>query len=539
MESSNSPNREVDVLILGGSLAGASMGLLLKRAHPTCSVTIVEKSAVFKRRVGESTSEVGGCFLTRVLRLSQYLSQHQIVKHGLRLWFQKEGNDCPSRCTEIGPFFQARLPTYQLDRATLDQHVLDTAEAEGCAVLRPARSTEISLDGVGDNRVVVTTASGSRVTYRAKWVVDATGKAAVLARQHGTLEPLKDHAINSVWARFRKVRDLDGAEFARDHHDLARSCYVSRASATNHLMGRGWWCWLIPLKNGEVSAGVTYDPRYFQLEREGDLTQTLLAHLRKHPLGKWMFQNAEAVPQDTLAYTGLAYRNTAVAGPGWACVGDAAGFMDPLYSHGIDFIAHTVMTARGFILQSLRGERETAETAWQRYDKEYAQCFRRWFDALYRDKYVYLGDADLMRAAFLLDIGTYFLGPVNFVYRNTETEFSRLPYHGPIGGVIARGMRFYNRRLVKLGQRRQAMGRYGVHNLDRRYLIKPGFAPGRAALRLFLKGILAWWKCEFQNVAYRLLPRKGDHDLAESPDETSAAPQRMMARGDENPRPIP
>ena len=456
--------QSVDVLILGGSLSGSSMGLLLKRTHPEWSVTIVEKGSVFKRRVGESTSEVGGCFLTRVLRLSQYLSQHHIVKHGLRIWFQREGNDCPMRCGEIGPLFQARLPTYQLDRSTLDQHVLEMAEAEGCQVLRPARSTEIELDGVGNNRVTVKTADGEEKTFMAKWGVDATGKAAVIGRQRGTIRPMTEHVTKSVWARFRNVRDLDGSELAQAHPDFAESCYVSRGSATNHLTGRGWWCWIIPLKNGEVSAGVTYDPRYFQLERDGNLTQTLVAHLLKHPIGKWMFERAEVVPKDTLAYTQLAYQNTEVAGPGWACVGDAAGFMDPLYSHGIDFIGHSVMTVRSIIAASLKGEKDGP--SWEDYNREYALSFRRWFEALYRDKYTYLGDSDLMRAAFLLDIGTYFIGPVHFVYRNTEAEFSRLPYHGPAGGVVARFMRFYNRRLVKLAEQRHAVGRYGSSLLD-------------------------------------------------------------------------
>ena len=481
------------------------MGLLLKRMNPDWSVTIVEKGSAFKRRVGESTSEVGGCFLTRVLRLSQYLSQHHIVKHGLRIWFQKEGNDCPIRCGELGPLFQARLPTFQLDRSTLDEHVLETAELEGCRVLRPARSTEIALDGVGKNSVTVKTADGGERTITAKWVVDATGKAAVIGRQRETLRPMTEHPTKSVWARFRNVRDLDGSELALAHPEFSEACYVSRGSATNHLTGRGWWCWIIPLKNGEVSAGITYDPRYFQLKRSENLTQTLLTHLKDHPIGKWMFDGAEVVPKDILAYSQLAYQNTEVAGPGWACVGDAAGFMDPLYSHGIDYIGHSVMTVRSIIAADLVGKKDGP--TWENYQRDYAQSFHRWFEALYRDKYTYLGDADLMRAAFLLDIGTYFIGPVHFVYRNTEAEFSRLPYHGPIGGVVARLMRFYNRRLVALAEQRHAVGRYGIHNLDHRYFVTPGFSPGPAAIKPFLKGVLAWWKCELQGVRYRFLPK--------------------------------
>ncbi|MDB4809035.1 tryptophan 7-halogenase [Verrucomicrobiales bacterium] len=513
MKPAHSSN-SVDVLILGGSLSGASLGLLLKRENPEWSVVVVEKGAAFNRRVGESTSEVGGCYLTRVLRLARHLSQEHIVKHGLRLWFQKEGNECLSRCGEIGPFFQARLPTYQLDRATLDQHVLDMAESEGCDVVRPARSTEIFLGGEGKNRVMVKTASGEERIYQCKWVIDATGKAAVIGRQRDTLRPLTNHVTKSLWARFRGVKDLDGAELAMKCPEFVASCSVSRSSATNHLLGRGWWCWLIPLKNGDVSAGVTYDPRYFNLERRGNLSDTLLAHLREHPVGKWMFEGAEVVPKDTLTYTQLAYENTEVAGDGWASVGDAAGFMDPLYSHGIDFIGHTVMTVKAFIAKSLRGE--DASMDWQNYQRGYQQSYRRWFEALYEDKYAYLGDADLMRAAFLLDIGAYFIGPVDFVYRNTELEFSRMPYHGPVGGVIAKMMRFYNRRLVKLADLRQSVGLYGANNLDNRYLVNPGFSPGVAALKPFSKGLWAWWKCELQGVRHRFLPWQAESTGSDS-----------------------
>lgn len=498
---------EVDVLVLGGSLSGSSMGLLLRRANPKWSVAIVEKSQTFKRRVGESTSEVGGCYLTRVLRLSRYLSQEQVVKHGLRLWFQKEGNDCLFRCGEIGPFFQARLPTYQLDRSSLDEHVLELAEQEGCRVVRPARSTAIELGGIGANRVTIKTAEGEEQVIKSKWVVDATGKAAVIGRQRDTLEPLSEHATKSVWARFRGVRDLDGPELALANQEFAESCSVSRGAATNHLMGRGWWCWLIPLKGGELSAGLTYDPRFFRPERGANLTETLLAHLREHPVGRWMFEEAEPVSKDILAYTQLAYRNQEIAGPGWVCVGDAAGFMDPLYSHGIDFIAHTVMTAKRCIEHSLQGEDAEALAATAFYQSEYTACYERWFDALYRDKYAYLGDADLMRAAFLLDIGAYFIGPVHFVYRDTENEYARLPYHGPIGGLIARFMSLYNRRLVALANRRQAVGRYGERNLDFRTLVRPGFSPGPAAIRPFMKGLFAWWRCELQGLSHLFLPR--------------------------------
>ena len=69
-------------------------------------------------------------------------------------------------------------------------------------------------------------------------------------------------------------------------------------------------------------------------------------------------------------------------------------------------------------------------------------------------------------------------------------------------------MRFYNRRLVRLADLRQSVGLYGANNLDNRYLLKPGFSPGAAALKPFAKGLWAWWKCELQGVRHRFLPRQ-------------------------------
>ena len=80
-----------DVAVIGGAFSGASTALLLKRRNPAWRVVILEKSAEFDRKVGESTTEVSSCFLTRVLGLTSYLGHHQLPKQGLRMWFARIG----------------------------------------------------------------------------------------------------------------------------------------------------------------------------------------------------------------------------------------------------------------------------------------------------------------------------------------------------------------------------------------------------------------------------------------------------------------
>src|SRR6478735_918767 len=115
---------DFDVVIIGGAFSGASTGLLLKRRNPAWRVLIVEKSEVFDRKVGESTTEVSSCFLTRVLGLTHYLGHHQLPKQGLRLWFARTPDEPFENCTEIGAMYNSRLPGFQVDRSTLDEHVL-------------------------------------------------------------------------------------------------------------------------------------------------------------------------------------------------------------------------------------------------------------------------------------------------------------------------------------------------------------------------------------------------------------------------------
>lgn len=506
-----------DVVIIGGALAGASMGLLIKRARPETSVLIVERSDAFDFKVGESTSEVGAAFLTRVLGIGTWMAREQIAKNGLRFWFQTEGNTDVAACSEFGPRMQVRLPAFQLDRQKLDTHVLQLAKDAGCEVRRPATVRELELGGAGRNRMQINRTGCEPEAVTAGWVVDASGKAAVIARKRGTLETLKDHPTNSMWCRFRGVRDLDDGTLAAQSPCYRDRSWGTRATATNHLTGYGWWAWIIPLQGGEVSVGITWDRNLYEPPKDGTIPQRIVAALKGHAVGAWLLENAVAVEDDAKYYSQLAYRSMEVMGDGWAAVGDAAGFMDPLYSHGIDFIGHTVFAVRTILLDALKGE--CVKTRAIDYSRQYQASYMRWFDALYRDKYKYLGDEELMRAGIFLDIGCYFIGPVRLIYSDMEKEFALLPYNGRIGAAVGKFMGFYNRRLAALAEVRRAKGIWGRKNLRNHCVFTESFVPSFVVRRIILRGIWLWLKCE---ISTRLAARRAP--------ETVLAPAVMEAK---------
>src|SRR5438067_12665050 len=138
-----------DVVLIGGAFSGAATALLLKRRQPELRVLIIEKAAEFDRKVGESTTEVSSCFLTRVLGLSTYLGHEQLAKQGLRMWFAKDSAQPFEDCVEMGARYNARLAGFQVDRAKLDSHLLELAAQVGCEIFRPAKVVQIELNGAG------------------------------------------------------------------------------------------------------------------------------------------------------------------------------------------------------------------------------------------------------------------------------------------------------------------------------------------------------------------------------------------------------
>ena len=502
---------DYDAVIIGGAFSGAATALVLKRKRPGARVLIIEKNAEFDRKVGESTTEVSSCYMMRILGLTHYLGHHQLSKQGLRLWFSNRPDQRFDDCVEVGARYQARVAGFQVDRAKLDSHMLEQAVQAGCDLWRPAKVTKLELNGatgqsveaiVDPSATLRTSLAERRATCR--WVVDASGRATLLARKLGHFRPNTEHPINAVWARFTGVKAWDSVELREKFPDYANSCRTSREWATNHLCGRGWWVWIIPLQGGDVSAGIVYDTRIFKLPEGASLAERLHAHILANSVGREIFGEARAIEGDVHALSMLPYHSEKVCDDGWAAVGDATGFIDPLYSPGLDFCSYTSYYVADLLAKALAGEDVTERVAY--YNRQYPITYRRWFESLYKDKYYYMGDADLMSAALLLDVSSYYLGLVEAVYRDPECGFLNLPFGGAGGRIAAKFMSFYSRRLVALANRRWATGNYGRRNAGWRELYD-GFVPDVRLWKQIARGLRRWWKCELINLRLMLAAR--------------------------------
>ena len=481
-----------DVAIIGGALSGAAMAILLLRDQPRLRILIVEKSTTFGRRVGEATVEVSAYFLGRILGLTQHLNEAHLVKQGMRFWFSNQETSSLADCSEIGGRYMVRVPAYQVDRSVLDEEVLRRACASGAELWRPGKVSKVQLAAGGKQTLTVQYGDRTQEVC-ARWVVDASGFAALLARQEGWWRANTAHPTAAVWSRWRGVKDWDGAELARKFPKWAQACYGIRGTATNHLVGDGWWAWWIPLKGGDVSIGIVFDQRLVQWPEEGSLGARLKSFLIQHPVARELLADAQWQEGDVHWRKNLPYSSTTYAGDGFALVGDASAFIDPFYSPGMDWISFTTSSAARIIQTQQRGE--NIEPLLARHNRDFTRSYERWFTAIYQDKYEYLGEFDLMRLAFLLDLGLYYLGVASQPYKRGASAFCEPVFSLPPSVPFYYLMRLYNRRFARMGRARRSRNQLGMHNTGRRFLF-PGYTFEPASIVPILKALVQWGRLE-------------------------------------------
>ncbi len=527
------PSPAYDVIVIGGSLSGAATATLLLREDPKLRVLIVEKSTAFGRRVGEATVEISAFFLGRMLGLTQHLNESHLIKQGMRFWYYNEQTQTLADSSEIGGRFQVRLPSYQLDRAVFDEEVLRRARALGAELRRPANVTDVSLVPGGTQAVTIRDGADTE-TITARWVIDASGIAAVLARKNGWWRANEAHPTTAVWSRWRGVKDWDGAELGQKFPEWAAAPYTIRGTATNHIVGDGWWSWWIPLKGGDMSIGVVFDQRLVNWAEEtgdaGKMGDKLKRFLMRHPVARELLADATYVEEDVHWRKNLPYYSTTFFGDGFALVGDAAAFIDPFYSPGMDWIAFTTSTAASLVAAQRKGE--DLSPLIEKHNRDFSRSYARWFDAIYRDKYQYLGDFDLFKIAFKLDLGLYYLGIVSQPFKLGPRALLDPPFASAGSVPVYHLIRTYNRRLARIAQDRRARGIHGSMNTGGRVLLD-GFTFSADNARAIGASIARWLFLELREgwrTWFRRSPEQADDVSASAVEPTPAPPLTMQAK---------
>ena len=364
MSDDRRPADSYDVAILGGGLAGLTLGLQLKQERPGTSIFIADKSAGPAReaahKVGESTQEISCHYFGEVLGLVDHLEQEQIHKCGLRFWFPAGDNSDLSQRVERGPHKHPPVPSYQLDRGRFENFLADRCLEAGVDHFRGRFIQDVEL-GDDHHEVTSTTRDGDTVTSQARWVVDASGRAFTLKKKLGLLED-NGHAVNSCWFRLGGGLDIEDWVDPSDEEWFGRMEERGlRRLSTNHICGQGYWVWLIPLSSGPISIGIVADPRFHPWEQINTL-EGAIEWIKEHEpqLGEDLEGRRDQI-EDFLKIEHFSH-NSKQAFSGserWALVGEAGPFLDPFYSPGSDYIAMANTLTTDLITRELDGENVT------------------------------------------------------------------------------------------------------------------------------------------------------------------------------------
>jgi flavin-dependent dehydrogenase len=395
-----------DVVICGGGLAGMCLARQLKLENSAIRVLVLEKNQFPVReaahKVGESSVEIAGFYFRETLQLKSYFKNEQLVKCGLRYFF-KEGFDEFADYPEIGLSEYGSIDSYQLDRGKLENDLHFMNKQIGVSIRDNVAVDDIILkEGNTDHEILFTErANGmAQQSVSCKWVVDASGRRSILQKKLG-LRRKVESACSSAW--FRVKGRLDVSDFVPEGNTKwhQRVPHKVRYYSTIHLMGNGYWIWLIPLINGNTSVGIVVDENLHDYAEFNTVQKALYWIKQRDPFVSTKIESFEIL--DFLGLRNYSYSSKQVFSENrWACTGEAALFPDPFYSPGSNLIGYSNSIITQLITKYLaNGEINKSRIA---FYNQFIILQNDWLVADIQSAYPYFGNSQVESLRYIWDI---------------------------------------------------------------------------------------------------------------------------------------
>lgn len=307
-----------DVVVIGGGPAGSTAASLVAQAGH--STLLVEREKFPRFHVGESLMPECYWSLERLGLLERMKASKFTRKKSVQFVTASGKESEPFYFTEHDP--RESSTTWQVERADFDQMLFDRASELGANCYDQTRVLDVLLDDDGAARgVKLRTVDGQTREISAKVVMDGSGQSSLIANKLGLREDIPDLRKAAIWGYYKNAM--------RDEGDNAGATIVM------HTNQKDSWFWFIPLSNEVTSIGCVGDSDYL-LKTGLDSESRYRLELDRCPGLQSRLEKAERVGKINVAKE-YSYWTKQHSGQGWVLIGDAFGFLDPIYSSGVYF----------------------------------------------------------------------------------------------------------------------------------------------------------------------------------------------------------
>jgi geranylgeranyl reductase family protein len=329
-----SAQRDYDVLVIGGGPAGSTVATLA--AQQGYQVAVFEREHFPRYHIGESLIPETYWVLKRLGMLDKLKASRFTKKYSVQFVGASGRSSAPFYFHDNKPHECSQ--TWQVRRSDFDDMLLRNAEEQGAAVFEGARVLDVLFEGERAVGIKVAKEGQAAEEIRAPIVVDASGQSSLIINKLKLR--VSDPQLNkgAIWTYYEGAHRDPGID--------------EGATTVLSLQGKEGWFWYIPMHDNIVSVGVVADFDYLFKNRTNH-AQTFAEELDNCPAVKERIAAARQVGsvKGTKDYT---YRAKQASGDGWVLVGDAFGFLDPLYSSGVLLALKSGELAADAIIEGLQ-----------------------------------------------------------------------------------------------------------------------------------------------------------------------------------------
>jgi len=349
-----------DVIVIGGGPAGSTVAALLAARGKT--VMLIEKDRHPRFHIGESLLPFNVPLLEK-LGVKEAVERIGMPKYGIE--FVSPDHDHPS-LLEFGDGWHKDMNySFQVRRSDFDKILFDNAKEKGAEAIEECHVTAIEFPADGGAVITASLADGAVQSFHGRFVIDASGRDTFLATRLKVKQRNRRHESAAVFGHFIGAERLEG------RHEGHISIF---------WFAKGWF-WFIPLSDGTTSIGAVSKPAIFK-NRDGDMTALLQELIAMCPALAHRLRNAVLTGPAT-GTGNYSYNAETLVGPRYLMVGDAGGFIDPVFSTGVYLAMNSGFLAADAV-ETCLDRPEQAAAALQQFEDAFKASLSRFTWFIYR-----------------------------------------------------------------------------------------------------------------------------------------------------------